>query len=75
MLTVLCPAAQAASMRPYATTAKVELSVISMSFFYQSLHLGVLHYLQMECSVHSMQEESQAVFFGEKARSPESYSH
>jgi hypothetical protein len=26
MLTVLCPAAQAASTRPYATTAKVELA-------------------------------------------------
>jgi hypothetical protein len=30
------------------------LYVISMSLLYQRLHLGILHYLRMECSVHSM---------------------
>jgi hypothetical protein len=35
---------------------KALASIVSIcrSFFYQRLHLGILHYLQMECSVHSM---------------------
>jgi hypothetical protein len=43
-----------------------------MSFSYQILYLDILHYLQLECSVHLTQGQNLAVFVDEEIGIPES---
>jgi hypothetical protein len=50
---------------------KALASIISIS--YRRLHRDILHYLQMQCFVQSVQDGTQAVDDCEKSKSPESY--
>jgi hypothetical protein len=50
-------------------------SIVSMCTCHSLILLDILHYLQMECSVHSIKEENQAVYSDERSRPPESCLH